>query len=119
MHIARAFLEAVSPRAVARAAEALWDGAAGGFQRRVLWLDDAEVALLVRAPAGFAIPSHRHRVDEECLVLRGEISSGSVSLNAGDFQIAPAGCTHDVGGAVTDVLVYLRGDSHCDFVQER
>ena len=105
-------------RTIARSAEATWEGVAGDFQRRLLWSDDAEAALLVRAPAGLTAAAHRHRIDEECLVLQGEVSTGTFCLRTGDYQIAPAGSTHAVARAAVDALVYVRCDADYDFARE-
>jgi len=105
-------------RTLARASDARWEGEPGGARRRVLWADDVESAVLVRAPAGYVAAAHRHRVDEDCLLLAGEVDTGELSLQAGDFQVAPAGSRHGVVRAVTEVLAYLRGDATPSPIEE-
>jgi hypothetical protein len=103
-------------RVLAHAAEARWRGAAGAAQCRVLWADEREAALLVRAPAGLGIAARRHRVDEERLVLEGELAVGDIVLRAGDLQVAPAGGTRPAMRVVAELRAWLRGDAGDELV---
>jgi uncharacterized cupin superfamily protein len=69
--------------------------------------------MLVRMQPGARVPTHPHPIDEECLMLEGEMFLGDTLLRAGDFQLAPAG-TRDAD-VVTDVgaLFYVRGAAGC------
>lgn len=89
-----------------------WEPFAPGLRRRVLGCHDGEAALLYRAEPGAAVPGHTHGHDEECLMLEGDVFLDDVLLCTGDWQLAPAGCTHrgvhsDQGG-----LIYAHGDLH-------
>ena len=73
------------------------------------------MACLLRLAAGAAPPPHRHRIDEECVVLEGRLRIGdAIELDAGAFHLARAGSLHervwtgagatiDLHGAVPDV----------------
>lgn len=88
----------------------LWHVFAPGLQRRLLWRQGSEAALLYRAEPGARVPAHSHGHDEECLMLDGEVFLDDVLLRRGDYQIAPAGTGH--GGVFTDTgaVLYAHGD---------
>ena len=74
-----------------------------GVEVLPLWGNAEVTSMLVRFAAGAGVPNHAHAVDEDCLMLDGEMFLGDVLLRAGDYQLAPAGGTHfgemsDVGG---------------------
>jgi quercetin dioxygenase-like cupin family protein len=92
-----------------------WLRSAPGVEVLRLWGDARVVSMLVRFDAGASVPDHGHDLDEDCLVLDGEMFLGDILLRAGDYQLAPAGGTHwgemsDVGcvfffhGAIDPVL---------------
>ena len=66
--------------------------------------------VLVRAAPGGCIPGHRHRQDEEFIVLEGECHIGGHHLRAGDAHFASAGSWHDDITTKTGVLVLVRGE---------
>jgi quercetin dioxygenase-like cupin family protein len=92
-----------------------WFRTAPGVEVLRLAGDARVVSMLVRFDAGASVPDHGHDLDEDCLVLDGEMFLGDILLRAGDYQLAPAGGTHwgemsDVGcvfffhGAIDPVL---------------
>jgi hypothetical protein len=93
-----------------READAVWDDFGPGIKRRLVWQQGGEGCYLARAEAGAFVPAHGHHVDEECLMLGGELFLGDILLREGEFQLAPAGMQHGVVQAVTDLLLYVRGD---------
>ena len=66
--------------------------------------------VMVRAEPGGSMPPHRHRRDEEFIVLEGECRIGDLQLRAGDAHFAPAGSWHDEITTETGVLVLIRGE---------
>ncbi len=90
--------------------EARWEPLLEGVDRWVMWRDATQEAYLIRARAGACAPAHDHLIDEECLVLDGELYFGDQLMRAGDFQLAPAGLHHTVIEAATDALLYQRGE---------
>lgn len=66
--------------------------------------------IMVRAEPGGSMPRHRHRHDEEFIVLEGECRIGNLRLRAGDANFAPAGSWHDEITTDTGVLVLIRGE---------
>jgi quercetin dioxygenase-like cupin family protein len=104
-----------TPRTV-RDADASWPEFAPGIQRRVLWEHDGEAALLYYAQPGARVPHHTHRFDEECLMVQGELFLDDVLLQAGDYQLAPAGTDHHLTETDTGVVLFAHGDLLPKFV---
>lgn len=99
-----------------RDAEAGWPDFAPGVRRRVLWQRGREAALLYVAEPGAMVPHHTHGHDEECLMVQGELFLDDVLLQAGDYQLAPAGSDHRVTHTDTGVVIYAHGDADLQFV---
>jgi ChrR Cupin-like domain len=89
---------------------ARWEPLMEGVERMMLWNDGQQEAYVIRARAGASAPGHRHAMDEECLVLMGEMYFGDQLMRAGDFQLAAAGRDHATIVAHTDALLYQRGE---------
>ncbi len=99
-----------------RDAEAGWPDFGPGVQRRVLWQRDGQAAMLYRTRPGATVPHHGHGHDEECLMVQGDIFLDDVLLQAGDYQLAPAGTDHLLTQTDTGVLLYVHGDLDMQFV---
>ena len=93
-----------------RECDAVWDDFGPGIKRRLVWQQGSEGCYLARAEAGAFVPAHGHHVDEECLMLGGELFLGDILLREGEFQLAPAGMEHGLVQAASDTLLYVRGD---------
>jgi anti-sigma factor ChrR (cupin superfamily) len=83
---------------VVRAGEGRWrptDDAGVSF--KILYADRERGTLttLVRMEPGARIGPHRHRGVEQCLVLEGDVRSGSVGMKAGDFNCSMPGSVHE------------------------
>lgn len=96
---------------VSCAADARWRPYAPGIERRVLWERGVAVAFIARAIDGALVPPHAHLLDEECLMLEGDLFTGDILLREGEFQLAPSGFNHGVVQAASDCVVYIRGDA--------
>lgn len=99
-----------------RDADAGWPEYAPGIQRRVLWQHAGQAALLYYAQPGASVPDHVHGHDEECLMVQGELFLDDLLLQAGDYQLAPAGTGHHVTQTDTGVVIYAHGDAELRFV---
>ena len=93
-----------------RECDATWDDFGPGIKRRLVWQQGGEGCYLARAEAGAFVPAHGHHIDEECLMLGGELFLGDILLREGEFQLAPAGMQHGIVQAATETLLYVRGD---------
>jgi quercetin dioxygenase-like cupin family protein len=98
-------------------ADAGWPAYAPGIRRRVLWQHAGQAALLYHAQPGAAVPQHTHGHDEECLLVQGELFLDDVLLQAGDYQLAPAGSGHRITHTDTGVVIYAHGDLDLQFVR--
>ncbi len=69
-----------------------------GVTVEVLHLDRKArtITTILTLEPGAEYPSHRHTIAEQCLVLSGDVWSGSLELTAGDFQVAAPGSTHNI-----------------------
>jgi len=98
----------------------------GGVQMASLWGDPmaGPFGALIRVPAGFESPMHRHTNDERVVVLRGtsvhwtegESRETAQHVTTGDFLIMPSGVNHV--SAATDeeeCLEFITMDGKFDF----
>ncbi|MEE4376044.1 MAG: cupin domain-containing protein [Candidatus Competibacteraceae bacterium] len=65
---------------------------------------------LWRVQPGAFVPPHYHQLNEECLVLEGEIKVGDHIVRQGDMHIALAGHTHPKVESTTGALLLLRAE---------
>ena len=93
-----------------------WPDYAPGIRRRVLWQHAGQAAMLYHAEPGATVPLHTHGHDEECLMVQGELFLDDVLLQAGDYQLAPAGTGHAITETDTGVVIYAHGDLDLQFV---
>lgn len=80
-----------------------WRANAPGVEVLPLWGTRDVTSMLVRFAPGAGVRDHHHAVNEDCLMLEGEMFLGDVLLRPLDYQLAPAGGGHfgemsDVGG---------------------
>ncbi len=99
----------------------------GGVQMASLWGDPmtGPFGALLKVPAGFESPRHRHSNDERVVVLRGTsvhwTEGGSREtaqrVTTGDFLIMPSGMNH-VSAATDeeDCLEFITMDGKFDFI---
>jgi quercetin dioxygenase-like cupin family protein len=86
-----------------------WVDNRAGVQVLPLAVKAKVVSMLVRFEAGAGVPDHGHALDEDCLMLQGEMFLGDILLRAGDYQLAPAGGTHFGETSETGALFYFHG----------
>lgn len=91
-------------------ADETWSDYAPGIQRRVLWAQGGQAAMLYYTQPGALVPLHSHGHDEECLMVQGELFLDDVLLQEGDYQLAPAGTRHHTTQTDTGVVLYAHGD---------
>ncbi len=100
-----------------RAAEGDWIRCLPGVDVKILYVDEKQntQTALWRMQPGAVLPAHAHGIDEECLVLEGEIRSADYVVRQGDFHLAfagqPHGDIHADGGAlllIRSERMYLR-----------
>jgi quercetin dioxygenase-like cupin family protein len=97
-----------------RADEACWVAIGEHVAYRVLREDPAagRRAVLLRMQPGAVYQSHSHEIDEECLVIEGDLHFGDIGLRAGDFFVAPKGTVHPVSRTVNGCLLHVTCGLH-------
>ena len=97
-----------------RAAEAPWVAMGEGVAYRVLREDPAagRRAVLIRMQPGAVYQSHSHEIDEECLVIEGDLHFGDLELRAGDFHVALKGTVHPASRTVNGCLLHVISGLH-------
>jgi quercetin dioxygenase-like cupin family protein len=89
--------------------ESGWVKAQDGLYQKDLWSDGTVASRFFRIAAGTKIDGRNHLLDEECMMLSGDVFLGDILLQQGDYHLAPAGSKHleigsDIGG-----LFFVRG----------
>lgn len=64
--------------------------------------------LLKFEPGAFLVP-HKHFIDEECVVLEGEVMIGSELVGPGSYHLAPRGMVHQPIRSEHGAILFVRG----------
>ena len=64
--------------------------------------------LLKLEPGAFLVP-HKHSIDEECVVLEGEVTIGSERVGPGSYHLAPRGMVHQPIRSEHGAILFIRG----------
>ena len=97
-----------------RAGEGEWQALFEGVEKKIL-LREAGTGFesyLLRMAPGSRLPSHGHKLTEECLVLEGDLWMGDLHLSAGDFHSVTPDEIHPEVFSRGGALLYLRGEIH-------
>lgn len=106
----RRIADAEIGRHITVAAEAgRWRDLSGGLALKLLHHGGDVMSYLVRLAPGSSLPPHRHPVDEECVVLEGEVQIGALRLGAGGFHLGRQGVPHAAIHSAGGALIFLRG----------
>ena len=92
-----------------RATDAGWQPFGAGLTMKVLHHEGETMSYLVRLLPGASLPAHRHPIDEECVVLEGEMHIGDLVVGAGGFHLGRSGVLHDRLTSPGGALIFLRG----------
>lgn len=106
-------LASISPEIrVVRGDEGEWRPFLHGITIKILRRDSTEgtQTALYRLRAGARIPSHRHRREEECLVLEGSVTHAGEKYVAGDYLVAAARSVHEPFESPHGALLMIRGE---------
>lgn len=92
-----------------RSAAADWLEYSPGIVYRVLKVDQElkRQSLLVKMQPGAVYKSHAHDIDEECLVIEGDLQFGALVLRAGDFHLATPVMAHPTGHTSSGCLLHV------------
>lgn len=87
-----------------------WQPFLDGVRCKVLNEAANVLSYLLWLEPGAVLPAHRHPIDEECIVLEGELRMGdTLVMRAGDYHLGRAGVLHAPITSDTGALVFLRG----------
>jgi ChrR Cupin-like domain len=86
-----------------------WQPFGEGITIKVLHEAAGVMSYLLRLAPGAFLPAHRHPVDEECLVLEGEVQIGALRVGAGGFHLGRKDILHDRLCSAEGALIFLRG----------
>jgi quercetin dioxygenase-like cupin family protein len=90
--------------------ENTWQAFLDKIEFKLLNQVDGVASYLLRLQAGAVLPAHHHPMDEECVVLEGELRIGeSIILKAGGFHLARKDVPHADITTDTGALIFLRG----------
>jgi quercetin dioxygenase-like cupin family protein len=95
-----------------RASEMTWNRVNDLVEVALLRRDVANnnQTVLIRMQPGAEIVPHRHNLEEECLIVEGEIEIGAHRLYAGDMHIAQPGAAHAAIRTRTGALLMIRAE---------
>ena len=87
-----------------------WQPFGEGLSIKVLHEAGGVMSYLLRIAAGAGLPAHRHPLDEECVVLEGEVCIGDkLRLGPGGFHLGRKDVLHDRLYSPEGALIFLRG----------
>lgn len=86
-----------------------WEWFSPRVKMKVLRSDPTSTSYLLKLEAGATVWPHRHRQDEECMVLEGEVLIGDDRVSAGAYHLAPAGMVHQPIRTDVGATLFLRG----------
>jgi anti-sigma factor ChrR (cupin superfamily) len=106
----RRIASSTTPQHLTVAAEdADWRPFGKGITIKVLHQAGDVMSYLLRLAPGAALAAHRHPVDEECVVLEGEVRVGDLCIAAGGFHLGRKDVLHDRLHSPGGALMFLRG----------
>lgn len=89
--------------------EGVWQPFGPGVQLKVLYTAGNVWSYLLKLEPGAQLPTHRHPVDEECVVLEGLVQVGDLRVAAGGFHLGRKDVLHAPITAIDGALLFLRG----------
>ena len=86
-----------------------WQPFGEGVSIKVLHEAGGIMSYLLRLAPGASLPAHRHPVDEECVVLEGEVQIGALRVVTGGFHLGRKDVLHDRLASEGGAVIFLRG----------
>jgi len=95
-----------------RSSEGTWSDLSPGIRFKILAKDLASrtCTYLLSMESGTAVPAHLHTLEEQCLVLQGEVWLGDHILRSGDWHVAQPGSRHGDFSTRTGCLLFLKSE---------
>ncbi len=91
--------------------EGEWTTLLRGVERKLLHEAAGAHSYLLRLAPGARVPRHSHALDEESLILEGDLTIDGVLCTAGDYHFAPCGKPHGRLTSEHGCLLFVRGAS--------
>lgn len=88
---------------------AQWEPLSEGVEIKGLRCVGDVVSTLARVAPGALVVDHGHHLDEDCMMLQGDLFLGDILLRENDYQLAPAGVAHLNSMSDTGALFYFHG----------
>jgi quercetin dioxygenase-like cupin family protein len=88
-----------------------WVSLLPGVELKLLRDDANSRSFFIRMAPGSRIPPHEHTLDEESLVLEGDVTINDVLCRAGDYHFAPRGKPHGWLRSAEGCLLFVRSAS--------
>ncbi len=92
-----------------RADEGAWEDVVPGVATKTLWRAGSSSSILVRLQPGARVPIRPRSVDEERLLLQGEMFVGDTLLRTGDYQFGPEATVDAELATDVGALFFVRG----------
>lgn len=89
--------------------DGLWQPFGPGVQLKLLHAAGDVWSYLLKLAPGAQLPTHRHPVDEECVVLEGVVQVGELRVAAGGFHLGRKDVLHAPITSQDGALLFLRG----------
>lgn len=86
-----------------------WEPLSEGVDLMTLRQVGDVLSALVRIQRDTYVVDHSHTLDEDCMMLQGDIFLGDILLRPDDYQLAQAGCNHVKSMSDTGALFYFHG----------
>lgn len=95
-----------------RAATMRWLAAGPGVEVMVVRSNRErnDQTVLIRMQPGSEVVGHRHTMEEECLILEGEVFIGDHRLSRGDMHVASPGVVHAPIRSPAGALILIRSE---------
>lgn len=80
-----------------------------GVEIKPLHGSSASMSLFARFAPGASVASHGHGLDEDCIMLRGDLYLGDTLLREGEYQLAPLGTGHSGLASDDGAVLFFHG----------
>ena len=71
--------------------------------------DGSSMSYLLKLEPGALLVPHKHAMDEECVVLEGEVLIGTELVGPGSYHLAPRGMVHQPIRSEHGAILFIRG----------
>jgi quercetin dioxygenase-like cupin family protein len=89
----------------------IWERFSPRIKMKVLRreVDGSSMSYLLKLEPGAFLVPHKHHIDEECMVLEGEVTIGDEQVGPGTYHLAPQGLIHAPIRSEHGAILFIRG----------